>query len=123
MASEETAVLFRPVGPKELALIEQSGWTKFPPRLPEQPIFYPVLNRQYAAQIASTWNVRESGAGFVTQFQVRTAFLDKYEVHRVGGPIHLEYWIPAEDLQTFNESIVGAIQVVEQFGDFADTGP
>jgi len=27
-----------------LALVEASGWLAWPPRLPEQPIFYPVLN-------------------------------------------------------------------------------
>ena len=58
----KTLTLYRPVGPEELQLIEQSGWTKFPPRLPEQPIFYPVMNEAYAVQIARDWNVRESGA-------------------------------------------------------------
>ena len=33
-------ILYRPVGTKELALIEESGYTRYPPRLPEQPIFY-----------------------------------------------------------------------------------
>ena len=36
----------------ELALIEASDSRAFPPRLPEQPIFYPVTNEAYAAQIA-----------------------------------------------------------------------
>ena len=48
----ETITLFRPVGSKELALITASEFTAFPPRLPEQPIFYPVTNEEYAAQIA-----------------------------------------------------------------------
>jgi hypothetical protein len=49
-------VLYRPVGPKELALIAASDYTAFPPRLAEQPIFYPVLNFEYAEQIARDWN-------------------------------------------------------------------
>ena len=53
--------LYRPVGPQELALIEASGWREFPPRLPEQPIFYPVLNEEDAIQIARDWNVPASG--------------------------------------------------------------
>lgn len=65
-----TVTLFRPVGPKELALIESSGWRAFPPRLPEQPIFYPVTNEDYAIQIARDWNVKSSGSGFVTRFEV-----------------------------------------------------
>jgi len=44
----ETVVLFRPTGETELALIRDSGWRAFPPRLPEQPIFYPVLDEEYA---------------------------------------------------------------------------
>ena len=32
-------ILYRPVGEQELALIRESGYTAFPPRLPEQPIF------------------------------------------------------------------------------------
>ena len=58
-----TTTLFRPIGPEELALIEASGRRAFPPRLPEQPIFYPVLNEGYAVKIARDWNVKASGAG------------------------------------------------------------
>ena len=83
-----TTTLYRPVGPKEIALIEASGYQTFPPRLPVQPIFYPVLNEEYAAKIASTWNVRDSGAGFVTRFHVRTAFLARYDVQTVGARLH-----------------------------------
>ncbi|MBO9582019.1 MAG: hypothetical protein J7498_14095 [Sphingobium sp.] len=48
----ETITLWRPVGPEELALIEATGMRAFPPRLPEQPIFYPVTTRDYAVKIA-----------------------------------------------------------------------
>ena len=114
----ETTILFRPVGQKELDLVRESGWTAFPPRLPFQPIFYPVLNEEYATQIARDWNTKDpaSGyAGFVTRFHVRTAFLGKYEVRTVGGSIHQEYWIPAEELEEFNRNIVGPIEVVAEF--------
>ena len=40
----ETVTLWRPTGPQELALVESSGWRAWPPRLADQPIFYPVLN-------------------------------------------------------------------------------
>lgn len=49
----ETKTLYRPVGPNELKLIAASGYREFPPRLPEQPIFYPVLNEEYARQIST----------------------------------------------------------------------
>lgn len=114
---EKTVTLFRPVGLKELELIRESGYRAFPPRLPEQPIFYPVLNEEYATQIARDWNTKhsEAGRGFVTRFEVSAEFLSRYEVQTVGGRIHQEYWIPAEDLQEFNENIVGMIQVVAEF--------
>jgi len=108
--------LYRPVGPKELDLITESGWSSFPPRLEWQPIFYPVLNFEYAARIASEWNVKDSGYGAVTTCWVRRQFLDRYEVHQVGGRATLEYWIPAEELTAFNAAIVGGIQVVREYG-------
>lgn len=111
----ETTVLYRPVGPKELALIEELEWQAFPPRLSQQPIFYPVLNKEYATQIARDWNVKDSGSGFVTRFAVRSEFLEQYEIKQVGGPLHLEYWIPAEELDQFNQNLVGKIEVVAEF--------
>jgi hypothetical protein len=111
----ETLTLYRPVGPEELALIERSGWREFPPRLPEQPIFYPVLNEEYATRIARDWNVKESGSGFVTRFQVDTAFAARYPAQTVGGSVHRELWVPAEELDEFNRHIVGAIEVIAEF--------
>jgi hypothetical protein len=112
----ETTTLWRPVGPVELDLIRQSGMTRFPPRLPGQPIFYPVLTEAYAVQIARDWNVRASGAGHVLRFEVRRDFLDRYEVQHAGSREHLEYWIPAENLPAFNAAIVGNIVVTASFG-------
>jgi hypothetical protein len=111
-----TTTLYRPVGPEELKLIAASGWKEFPPRLPEQPIFYPVLSEEYAAQIAERWNVRDSGAGYVTAFEVDAEYASRFEVKRVGGPEHLELWVPAEELADFNRHIVGAIRVTKEFG-------
>jgi len=107
--------LYRPVGPKELALIEASGWKEFPPRLPDQPIFYPVMNEEYATQIARDWNVRHSGAGFVTRFQVQRQFADRYPVQKVGSAIHTELWVPAEELAEFNRHIVGPIEIIAEY--------
>jgi len=107
--------LYCPVGPKELALIEASGWREFPPRLPEQPIFYPVLNEEYATQIAWDWNVPASGAGFVTRFHVDADFLSRYPAQTVGGAMRKELWIPAADLAELNRHIVGVIEVIAEF--------
>jgi hypothetical protein len=104
--------LYRPVGERELALIAASGYTAFPPRLPEQPIFYPVLNETYARQIAERWNARDGRRGIVTQFQVESAFLERYPVQTVGSNIHQELWVPAEELAEFNAHIVGRIEVI-----------
>ena len=114
----ETITLFRPTGPKELALIKESGYREFPPRLPEQPIFYPVLNEEYASQIARDWNAANADTGYigyVTRFQVRADFLSRYSIKTVGGSIHQEYWIPAQDLAQFNRNIVGLIEIVAEF--------
>ncbi len=110
--------LFRPVGLYELALIWDSGMRAFPPRLPHQPIFYPVANSEYATQIARDWNQRDSASGFagyVTRFSIANAFLAKHELHTVGSKNHVEYWIPADQLQEFNSSIQGQIGVDSGF--------
>lgn len=113
----ETITLYRPTGKNELALIEESNFTAFPPRLPEQPIFYPVTNEEYATQIARDWNAKynKDKIGYVTRFEVKKEFLDKYETKIVGGKIHEEYWIPAEELEEFNRNIVGKIEVTAEF--------
>src|SRR3954453_16922724 len=111
----KTTTLYRPVGPRELALIAESGYRAFPPRLPEQPIFYPVLNEAYARQIAEKWNVPQSGAGYVTRFQVQADFLSRYTVQKVGSAIHQEYWIPAEELDALNQNIMGTIDVIGEY--------
>ena len=114
----ETVTLYRPVGQKELDLIATSGLTAFPPRLPEQPIFYPVLNEEYATQIARDWNTKDAfsgSVGHVLRFQVQKAFIESYTVQKVGGQQHLEYWIPAKELPAFNAAIVGKIVVVATY--------
>lgn len=115
MHSSQTTTLYRPVGPKELELIAALEWRAFPPRLEWQPIFYPVMNEAYAIQIARDWNVPESGSGFVTKFEVETAYLGRFEVQNVGGFDHNELWVPAEELEEFNRHIVGAIVVTQSF--------
>lgn len=113
-----TTVLYRPVGQQELDLIRASASRRFPPRLPHQPIFYPVLNEQYAVEIARDWNTRDAASGFVgyvTRFAVPSDLLARYRVEKVGGAHHLEYWIPAEELPALNDAIVGTIEVVAEF--------
>ena len=113
-----TSTLFRPVGQGELDLIAASNFKSFPPRLPEQPIFYPVLTREYAEQIARDWNTKDerSGfAGYVLQFEVDSEYLRRFDVHKAGSSQHLEYWIPAAKLAEFNQHIRGEIRVISRF--------
>ena len=88
---------------------------RFPPRLPEQPIFYPVLSEEYAVKIARDWNVPASGKGYVTRFHVSTRFLEKYEAKEAAGTRYREYWIHADDLAAFNDALVGEIEVIAEF--------
>ncbi|WP_431687416.1 hypothetical protein [Hahella sp. NBU794] len=111
----KTVTLFRPTGPNELALVEESGFKRWPPRLPEQPIFYPVCNEDYARQIARDWNVKDSGVGYVTRFDVDAEYLSQFDVKVVGGKEHAEYWIPAEQLEEFNDHIIGDIEVIATY--------
>lgn len=108
-------LLYRPVGPEELILIEKSGWKEFPPRLPDQPIFYPVTNEEYAIQIARDWNVKASGAGYVTRFFVDSEYLSQFPIEQVGSKLHTELWVPAEALSEFNSHIIGQIEITQTF--------
>ena len=110
-----TVTLYRPTGCKELALIRDSEWRMFPPRLPDQPIFYPVLEEEYAIQIARDWNTRDGGTGYVLRFQVQEEYLAQFPVQTAGSRIHREYWIPAEELEEFNRYIVGEIELIGEF--------
>lgn len=119
----DVVTLWRPTGPDELELVRASGWLRWPPRLPDQPIFYPVLNEDYAVRIARDWNVPASGVGYVTRFRVRRAFLDAFPVQQVGGRTILEYWIPAEQLEELNDAIVGRIEVTRRFDRDGESAP
>ncbi len=119
----ETVCMFRPCGPKELELVRAASFRAWPPRLPEQPIFYPVTNVEYAREIALRWNVPESGSGFVTRFFVRREFADRYAIQRVGAAHHTEWWIPAEDVEELNRNLIGEIEVLERFDANSDGDP
>ncbi|MFE9750250.1 hypothetical protein ACFYOT_35550 [Saccharothrix saharensis] len=113
--------LWRPTGRAELDLVAAARWRAWPPRLPDQPIFYPVANRWYATKIAREWNVPAGGVGFVTRFGVRRDFLARYPVRQAGGRDVLEHWVPAEDLEEFNANIVGEIVCEAEYrGPVAD---
>ena len=99
--NSDTVTLWRPVGQQELYLIAQNRYQAFPPRLSDQPIFYPVLNRPYAEEIARDWNAKRNTppVGFVTEFDVVAKVANRYEIQVVGSQkVHQELWVPAEEL-------------------------
>lgn len=113
-----TITLYRPVGEKEMILILENNFKKFPPRLEWQPIFYPILDEDYASEIAEKWNTRDEAGnylGFVTKFEVLKDVANKYPAQNVGARNHNELWVPSEELETFNQAIVGNIQVIKVF--------
>ena len=111
-------ILYRPVGTAELDLIAGSDYKKFPPRLPEQPIFYPVLNYDYACEIAEKWNTKTADhKGYVTEFEVDDEYIKNFTVHTVGAKRHQELWSPAEELENFNRHIIGKIKITATFSE------
>ncbi|NOW06145.1 hypothetical protein [Clostridium beijerinckii] len=110
--------LYRPVGLKEMELILNSNSREFPARLPTQPIFYPVLEYEYASQIASDWNTVDNNSGlvgYVTEFNIDEDYISQFKVHTVGKSIHRELWIPSNKLKEFNNNIIGKILISEAF--------
>lgn len=92
-------------------MVLKNQYKKWPPRLPEQPIFYPVTNVQYAKEV-NLWNVQQFGKGYITKFLVKKAFMNSYSIQKVGGKHHTEWWIPAQDLEKLNDNIVGLIEII-----------
>jgi hypothetical protein len=83
-----------------------------------QPIFYPVLDREYAVQIARDWNTKDEASGyvgFVTEFDVDDEFARRYPVQAAGSRAHRELWVPADELSEFNQHIVSGIRVTAAF--------
>ena len=118
MNNQQTTKLYRPVGQKELDLIKDSGWKRFPARLFWQPIFYPVLTEEYAIYIAEKWNTKDPASdyvGYVLKFLIDSNYISQFEVQMVGGKESLEYWIPAEQLDEFNSHITETIEVIHEF--------
>jgi len=111
----DTITLYRPAGPEEVELVKNSGFRRWPPRLPMQPIFYPVTNERYAVEIASRWNVKDSGVGYVARFEVCASYMSRYEIQIVGSAHHAEWWVPAEDLESLNDNFVGKIEVIGEY--------
>ncbi len=115
-----TTTLFRPLGRAELQLVEAANYECWPPRLPDQPIFYLVTNERYAVEVTQ-WNVNEQGEGFVSRVEVLTSFMDQFPVHTVGAPHHTEWWIPAERLEELNDTLVGKIEIIGHYGTSSST--
>jgi hypothetical protein len=114
----KTIKLYRPVGYKEYNLIKESGFSAFPPRLEWQPIFYPVLNFEYAAEIAEKWNTKDEFSeyvGIVTSFDIPYDYFKQFKVKNVGGSKHEELWVPSEKLAEFNDQIIGSIEIEKAF--------
>lgn len=114
----QTTLLYRPVGQREYELIAESGFNRFPPRLPDQPFFYPVTSEEYATQIARDWNTKDEMSGFtgyVLRFKVESGFLSRYPIRTAGSKLHQEYWVPAAELDGFNTHIVGMIEKIATF--------
>jgi len=111
----KTVTMYRPTGPEELKLVQDSGCKSWPPRLPGQPIFYPVTNERYAREIATQWNIKDSGVGYVTKFEVKKCFIDNFKIEQVGAAHHTEWWVPADKLEELNKNIVGIIEVIGEY--------
>jgi hypothetical protein len=114
----DTTTLWRPVDQAELDLLAASDWRHFPPRRTGQPIFYPLLDEEYATKIARAWYTQDAGsafAGYVVRFDVDAAYLARFEPEPGGGRGIDELRVPAEDLDQFNAHIIGQIELVAEY--------
>lgn len=112
-----TVTLYQPVSMEELQAIKALDWKAFPAHDPEQPIFRPVVDEAFAAQLAREWNAAHTTyrRGYVVRFTVSKAFMTAYENKAAGVRGHEEYWIPPEDLSLLNAAIQGQIAIAGTF--------
>lgn len=61
--------LFRSVTSKEIELIKAADWNKFPPRIVDEPVFYPTATKDQAARSAIDLS-KLSGQGTVVEFPI-----------------------------------------------------
>jgi hypothetical protein len=118
MNGDQTTVLYRPAGQKELDLIKKSGFRAFPPHLEGQTVFNFLLNEEYATFIARECNANNAFSdytGYVLRLSVRTDFLVQFEIQKEASAIALEYGIPADRIVQFNENIVGMIELITRY--------
>ena len=47
----------------------------------------------------------------LTRFEVEQSYVEQFVVQTVGGRIHQELWVPAEQLDEFNRHIISPITV------------
>ncbi|OLD20926.1 MAG: hypothetical protein AUI91_05700 [Acidobacteria bacterium 13_1_40CM_3_56_11] len=105
-------ILWRPVGFHEMAKVFEAGMKGFPPRLPEQSIFYPVLVQEYADQTAATWNTKEEPfVGYVIEMEILDEYGARFTPQTVGSAIHRELWVPSEELAEFNNQLTKPVSV------------
>ena len=103
------------MSPLKLAELIRSDWRKFSPDEPDQRLFYPKLHLDYAEKIARQCNAVEHNAGFVVRFEIPLGFIGRYELQTIGYEQHLEYKVPIDDLNDFNQKIMGKIELVSAF--------
>ena len=59
----------------------------------------------------------------MTRFHVRLEYARRFPVQTVGGRVHQELWVPADDLGEFNYNIVGLIELVAVYRGGPDREP
>lgn len=110
--------LWRPVGQNELAKIRATGMRAFPPRLPDQPLFYAVFGFDEAEEIARNRNSTRADhkfVGFVVCFELNDAYAVRFQPQQAGGKDLKELWVPASELTAFNDNIEGGIEIVAAY--------
>jgi hypothetical protein len=51
----------------------------------------------------------------VLRFRIQSEFLNAFPIRTVGSAVHQEYWIPAAELEAFNDHIDGLIEPIARF--------
>jgi len=110
-----TVKLYAPVSPHQLAKVINTGWQDFFLCSDEQKYFFPKLHQGFAEMLARQWEAKVYSAGYVVCLDIRCAFINQFPLETVAYEEHLEYRIPSNFLDQFNQSLVSKIQLLSAF--------
>ena len=109
--------LYRPLSAEEYRAVEEKGFTGFPPRSEEQPLFTALLSEEGATQIARHMRISKTAENliYVVSFLVDDAYIRQFPVQHANERNRRALWIPADEVDILNQHLIGKIRLIASY--------